>query len=85
MSFARPWLLLLLLAIPGWWWLRGRRLARVAGTKLSDARAAIGAVERLWVARQGRVKCGSSGADAWLVCGAELNRQTGSDPPDSLN
>jgi Ca-activated chloride channel family protein len=66
MSFARPWLLLLLLAVPGWWWLRARRLARVPGTKLSDARAAIGIMERLWVARL-PVALRSACLAAWIV------------------
>ena len=32
MSFARPLLLVLLLALPLWWWLRSRRLGRLTGT-----------------------------------------------------
>ena len=43
MSFARPWLLLLVLAVPLWWWLRARRLAVLPGTELSDARPVTGA------------------------------------------
>ncbi len=34
MSFARPWLLALLLALPAWWWYRRRRAA--AGVPYSD-------------------------------------------------
>lgn len=51
MSFARPWLLLLLLAVPAWWWWRARRLARLSGTRLSDARPALGIQKSVWVAR----------------------------------
>jgi Ca-activated chloride channel homolog len=51
MSFARPWLLLLLLALPLWWWLRTRRLSRLAGTRLSDARPAATIAQRRWLAR----------------------------------
>jgi len=49
-SFARPWLLLLVFAVPLWWWLRARRLAALPGTVLSDARPTTGVAERLWVA-----------------------------------
>lgn len=51
MSFARPWLLLLVLAVPLWWWLRARRLATLPGTVLSDSRPATGVAARLWIAR----------------------------------
>jgi Ca-activated chloride channel homolog len=51
MSFARPWLLFLLLALPLWWWLRARRLARLTGTRLSDARPAAAIAQRRWLAR----------------------------------
>jgi len=53
MSFARPWLLLLLALPPLWWWLRGRRLSRLPGISLSDTRPAAlaGPGQRLWVAR----------------------------------
>lgn len=51
MSFARPWLLLLLLTVPAWWWWRARRLARLSGTRLSDARPALGIQRSVWVAR----------------------------------
>ncbi|OLB05029.1 MAG: hypothetical protein AUH06_10860 [Gemmatimonadetes bacterium 13_2_20CM_69_27] len=51
MSFARPLLLVALLALPFWWWLRARRLSRLRGTRMSDVRPSAGAGERLWVAR----------------------------------
>lgn len=66
MSFARPWLLLLLLAVPGWWWLRARRLARHPATRLSDARPADGISTRLWVARL-PVALRSLCLGAWIV------------------
>jgi Ca-activated chloride channel family protein len=65
-SFARPWLLLLLLAVPGWWWWRARRLARLPGTKLSDARPAMGMAKSLWVARL-PVALRSLCLAAWIV------------------
>ena len=51
MSFARPIVLLALLALPLWWWLRKRRLGRLPGTSSSDVRPASGTAERLWIAR----------------------------------
>jgi Ca-activated chloride channel homolog len=51
MSFARPLLLLGLLALPLWWWVRARGLRRLAGVRYSDVRATVGAPERVWVAR----------------------------------
>jgi len=65
-SFARPWLLLLLLAVPLWWWLRARRLARHPATRLSDARPADGISTRLWVARL-PVALRSLCLGAWIV------------------
>src|SRR5207245_7778115 len=50
-SFARPLVLLLLLALPAWWWLRARRLGRLRGVRMSDVRPAAGTAERLWIAR----------------------------------
>src|SRR5437899_937925 len=50
-SFAGPLLLVALLALPFWWWLRARRLSRLRGTRMSDVRPSAGAGERLWVAR----------------------------------
>src|SRR5713101_238876 len=50
-SVARPVLLLALLALPLWWWVRARRLARLSGTTLSDLRPLGSAAERQWVAR----------------------------------
>jgi Ca-activated chloride channel homolog len=50
-SFARPLVLLLLGAIPAWWWYRGRRLARVPGTQMSDLRPFSGTSGREWLAR----------------------------------
>ena len=69
MSFARPWLLLLLLALPAWWWLRTRRLGRLAGTPLSDARPAAAIVQRLWLARV-PVALRSLCLAAWIVAAA---------------
>lgn len=69
MSFARPLLLLALGALPLWWWLRGRRLARLAGTRMSDVRAATGAAERLWVARL-PVTLRSACLGMWIVAAA---------------
>jgi Ca-activated chloride channel homolog len=46
MSFARPWLLLLLLALPLWWWLRTRR--DVPGAKYSDVSLPAMATRRRW-------------------------------------
>jgi Ca-activated chloride channel family protein len=51
MSFARPFLLMLLAALPLWWSWRARRLARTSGAPMSDVRPAAGPTERLWVAR----------------------------------
>ena len=51
MSFARPVLLLGLLLLPLWWWLRGRRLARVQAAPLSDARPLAVGATRTWMAR----------------------------------
>lgn len=51
MSFARPFLLVVLLVIPLWLWLRRRRLARAPGTRMSDVGAAVGQGSRAWVAR----------------------------------
>lgn len=51
MSFARPLLLLGLLTLPLWWWVRARGLRRLAGVRYSDVRPAVGAPESAWVAR----------------------------------
>ncbi len=69
MSFARPLVLLALAAVPLWWWLRARRLARLPGTSLSDIRPAAGAVERLWIARL-PVTLRSVCLAAWIVAAA---------------
>ncbi len=69
MSFARPLVLLALAAVPLWWWLRARRLARLPGTSLSDIRPAAGAVERLWIARL-PVTLRSVCVAAWIVAAA---------------
>jgi Ca-activated chloride channel homolog len=45
-SFARPWLLLLLLALPLWWWLRHRR--EVPAARYSDVSLAAQASRRRW-------------------------------------
>jgi Ca-activated chloride channel family protein len=46
MSFARPWLLLLLLALPIWWWLRSRR--EVPAARYSDVSLPAAASRRRW-------------------------------------
>jgi Ca-activated chloride channel family protein len=69
MSFARPWLLLLLLALPAWWWWRTRRLRRLAGMRLSDARAAAAIPQRRWIARL-PVALRSLCLGAWIVAAA---------------
>ncbi len=46
MTFARPWLLLLLLALPLWWWLRPR--ARPAAARYSDVSLAAAVSRRPW-------------------------------------
>lgn len=46
MSFARPWLLLLLLALPVWWWLRSRR--EVPAARYSDVSLPAAASRRRW-------------------------------------
>lgn len=51
MTFARPWMLVLLLALPLWWWWRAKRLTRMPGAPTSDVRPASGPTERLWIAR----------------------------------
>jgi Ca-activated chloride channel family protein len=69
MSFARPLFLALLALLPLWWWQRARRLARLAGTRMSDVRSAEGATERLWVARL-PVTLRSVCLGAWMVAAA---------------
>ena len=51
MNFARPLLLLGLLALPLWWWARAQRLRRLAGVRYSDVRPAVGLLQRVWIAR----------------------------------
>jgi Ca-activated chloride channel homolog len=46
MSFARPWLLFLLLVLPAWWWVRRRR--DVAGARYSDVTLPAAASRRRW-------------------------------------
>ncbi|HUK19919.1 MAG TPA: VWA domain-containing protein [Gemmatimonadales bacterium] len=69
MSFARPLVLLALLAIPLWWWLRGRRLAELPGTVMSDVRPAAGVAERLWIARL-PLALRSACMAAWILAAA---------------
>jgi len=68
-SFARPFVLLALAALPAWWWFRARRLARLPGTSISDVRSASGAAERVWVARLPLV-LRSACLAAWIVAAA---------------
>jgi Ca-activated chloride channel homolog len=68
-SFARPLMLLGLLALPLWWWVRARRLARLSGTTLPDARPLAGATERRWVARL-PVNLRSLCLGAWILAAA---------------
>src|SRR5437762_2638469 len=58
-----------LAALPLWWWLRGRRLGRLRGTRMSDVRPAAGAGERLWIARL-PVTLRSLCVGAWIVAAA---------------
>ena len=51
MTFARPFLLVLLAVLPLWWWWRKRRLALNRGANMSDVRPVAGVTERLWIAR----------------------------------
>src|SRR4051794_27815051 len=46
MSLARPWLLLLLLALPAWWWIWRHRES--AGARYSDVTLAATASRRRW-------------------------------------
>lgn len=69
MTFARPLLLFGLLAIPFWWWWRARRRRRRAGTGISDLRPALGAVDRLWVARL-PLALRSAALAAWIIAAA---------------
>jgi Ca-activated chloride channel family protein len=48
-SFARPWLLLLVLAVPLWWWLRRRR--DVPGARYSDVTLPAQATRQRWWVR----------------------------------
>src|SRR5207244_3645620 len=68
-SFARPLLLLALGFLPLWWWMRAKRLGRLAGTRMSDVRPAAGVTERLWVARL-PVTLRSACLGAWIVAAA---------------
>ncbi|HEX9282662.1 MAG TPA: VWA domain-containing protein [Gemmatimonadales bacterium] len=69
MSFARPILLLVLAALPLWWWLRNKRLGGLRGTRMSDVRPASGVAARLWVARL-PVSLRSLCLGAWIVAAA---------------
>ena len=69
MTFSRPFVLLLLVALPLWWWWRRRRLARLAGAPMSDVRPAMGPAERLWIARL-PVWLRSLCLAAWIVAAA---------------
>jgi Ca-activated chloride channel homolog len=68
-TFARPLLLVLLLALPLWWWLRARRLARQAGAPISDLRPVRADTERLWIARL-PLTLRSACLAAWIVAAA---------------
>jgi Ca-activated chloride channel family protein len=62
-------LLLGLLALPIWWWLRAQRLALLPGTGMSDVRPGVGAAERLWIARL-PLTLRSICIAAWIVAAA---------------
>jgi Ca-activated chloride channel family protein len=68
-NFARPVLLLLLAALPLWWWVRARRLRATPGTPMSDVRAAVVSNGRAWVARL-PVSLRSVCLGAWIVAAA---------------
>jgi Ca-activated chloride channel family protein len=68
--FARPFAPLLA-ALPAWWWLRARRLARLSGTAMGDVRPAEGAGDRQWVARLPLV-LRSVCLAAWIIAAAGL-------------
>jgi Ca-activated chloride channel family protein len=68
-TFSRPLLLLLLAALPLWWWWRRRRLARLSGAPMSDVRAAVGPMQRIWVARL-PVSLRSLCLAAWIIAAA---------------
>lgn len=69
MNFTRPLLLLLLAALPLWWWVRARRLRATPGTPMSDVRAAVVSNGRAWVARL-PVSLRSACLGAWIVAAA---------------
>jgi Ca-activated chloride channel family protein len=69
MTFARPLVLLLLVALPLWFWWRAKRLHRLAGAPMSDVRTAAGPVERLWIARL-PVSLRSLCLAAWIIAAA---------------
>jgi len=68
-TFARPFLLVLLLGLPVWWWVRRRRLGRAGGIRMSDVGAAAGAAARRWPARL-PVILRSLGVAAWIIAAA---------------
>jgi Ca-activated chloride channel family protein len=68
-SFARPFVLVLLGLLPLWWWLRTRRVRRLRGASSSDVRPAEGPAERLWIARL-PVALRSACAAAWIIAAA---------------
>jgi len=68
-NFTRPLVLLLLAALPLWWWVRARRLRATPGTPMSDVRAAVVSNGRAWVARL-PVSLRSVCLGAWIVAAA---------------
>jgi Ca-activated chloride channel family protein len=68
-NFTRPLVLLLLAALPLWWWVRARRLRATPGTPMSDVRAAVVSNGRAWVARL-PVSLRSACLGAWIVAAA---------------
>jgi Ca-activated chloride channel family protein len=75
MSLARPWILLLLLAIPIWWWLRRRRA--VPGARYSDVSIpAMASRRRWWVALPTALRALALGALGLAAAGPRVGGDT---------